>query len=71
MSAEVDVVSLARDVSRHDESLHNLLGWQKAQNGAIHRVEAKVDKLIWWIMGTAAVQLLGLIVLLVLKGVKV
>lgn len=33
--------------------MENMKGWQKSQNGAIHRVEEKVDKLIFWQMTTA------------------
>lgn len=73
MEVELDLGQLGKDVARHDEAIRNLTGWQKDQNGAIHRVEAKVDRLIWWIMGTCAVQLLtllvGLVVFLMTKGV--
>lgn len=55
------VAALARDVE-------NLRGWQKSQNGAIHRVEdhvervnTRIEKLQYWIMGQlAAVVMLAL-----------
>lgn len=41
------------EVKVAQNEVENLKGWQKSQNGAIHRVEAKVDKLQFWIMTTA------------------
>lgn len=49
------------------KEIENLKGWQKTQNGSILKVEAKIDKLIWWIMAEFA----GVVVLLLtilLKG---
>jgi len=49
------------------KEVENLKGWQKTQNGSILKVEAKIDKLIWWIMAEFA----GVVVLLLtilLKG---
>lgn len=66
MSVETEVAELGRTVARHDEKIENLEKWQEKQNGAILRVEAKVDRLIWGILGTAALQLLTII----LRGVK-
>jgi hypothetical protein len=70
MAAHVDVVDLAGTVREHGKEIENLVGWQKSQNGAIHRVEGKVDRLIMWMMTAAAVQLLGLIVALILFLLK-
>jgi len=50
--------------------IDNLTGWQKSQNGAIHRVEANVvemdkkfdakfDKLLYWIMAQLAATIIG------------
>lgn len=36
----------------------NLKGWQATQNGALIRLEAKVDKLVNWIMGEMAAIIL-------------
>lgn len=41
--------------------VENLEGWQKSQNGAIHELNAKMDRLYMWIIGLCggvAVQLL-------------
>ncbi|MDA8212151.1 MAG: hypothetical protein M0021_09780 [Clostridia bacterium] len=40
-------------VIRLDQEVTDLKGWQKSQNGAIHRVEEKVDKLQFWMMTAA------------------
>lgn len=42
------------------KEVENLKGWQKNQNGTITKVEAKIDKLIWWIMAEFA----GVVILL-------
>ena len=57
---ENDVAGLKADVC-------NLKGWQKTQNGTIHRVEAKVEKLLYWIMGVMVTCIFTLITLFV-KG---
>lgn len=53
---------------QHD--MANMQGWQKSQNGAIHRVEQKLDNLIMWGLGIAATQFLGLLVAIVLLLAK-
>lgn len=47
--------------------LTNMEGWQKSQNGTIHRVESKVDKLIWMIMGALGMTALNLFLFLMKK----
>ena len=32
-------------ISRHEESIENLEKWQKRQNGALQKLDEKVDKL--------------------------
>lgn len=49
---------------KHDVT--NLIGWQKAQNGSIHRVEQKVDGIYKLLAG----QFIGLIVALILMFLK-
>ncbi len=44
-----------------EEAIKNLTGWQKKQNGTLIRIEDKVDKLVWWILGTFATFSLGII----------
>ena len=41
-------------------NIDNLVGWQKSQNGAIHEVNQKVDKLQFWIMGSAVAAVVNL-----------
>ena len=43
------------------QSVKNLEGWQRTQNGNISRVEAKIDKLIFWAMTAAVVFGAGLV----------
>lgn len=53
-----------RRISTLEADVKNLTGWQTKQNGCIVRVEQKVDKLQYWIMGAvgvAALNLLGLV----------
>lgn len=57
MSASVE--TLARDVEGLKHDVKNLNGWQKEQNGAIHRVEAKVDKLLLWMLTQALAVVLA------------
>ena len=57
-------------VERCAAEVENLKGWQRSQNGAIYRVEDKVDKLMMGlltVMMTVAASFLGTIFLL-LKG---
>lgn len=42
---------IAAALAEHGRDIANLVGWQKSQNGSIHRVEAKVDSLKTWMMG--------------------
>jgi len=48
----------------------NLEGWQKIQNGSILRVEAKIDKLIFWVMTAFGGFILTLIATVILQVVK-
>ena len=45
-------------VARHDERIENLEGWQKKQNGALIRIDQKVDRLLYWLMGEMAALIL-------------
>lgn len=63
-------MEIAERVASVETDMDNLKRWQAAQNGTIQRVDAKVDRLQYWIMGTtaaAALNLLLLILSLVLK----
>lgn len=43
----------------------NLNGWQESQNGSIHRVDEKVDKLQMWMMGMLGTSIVSLALLVV------
>jgi GH25 family lysozyme M1 (1,4-beta-N-acetylmuramidase) len=43
----------------------NLSGWQKTQNGSIQRVEGKIDRLIFWMLGQTVAFLLSAFLLIV------
>lgn len=45
--------------------MENMKGWQKNQNGAIYRVEEKIDRLIFWGMTFAASTIVTLVVLII------
>lgn len=52
----------------HEQAIRNLEGWQRSQNGALLRLEAKLDNLKIWLitlLTTVVVQL----ALTLLKGV--
>lgn len=49
------------------EAIKRLDGWQKTQNGTLQRIDAKIDKLVYWIMGEMAAVIL-LAVSIFLKG---
>lgn len=40
------------------EAIENLEGWQKTQNGALIRIDQKVDRLLYWLMGEMAALIL-------------
>ena len=44
-----------------EENIKNLTGWQKTQNGTLIRLEEKIDKLVWWILGTFATFSIGVV----------
>lgn len=50
-----------------EHDMDNMNGWQKSQNGAIHRVEEKIDKLTFWGMTFAVSTLVSIILLLIKK----
>jgi hypothetical protein len=52
------VMHLERKVERHDEAIERIDGWQKTQNGTLQRIDAKIDKLVYWIMGEMAAVIL-------------
>ena len=40
------------------EAVRRLDGWQKSQNGALLRIDQKVDRLLYWLMGEMAALIL-------------
>ncbi len=67
MDHEKEIVYLRGEVATLKANVENLVGWQHSQNGAIHRVDTKVDNLIKLMLGTAgtaALSFLGTIVTL-------
>lgn len=67
LDQEKEIIDLRGEVAVLKADLINLQGWQKSQNGTIHRVDSKVDKLQYWIMGTMATSLITLVALFI-KG---
>jgi peptidoglycan hydrolase CwlO-like protein len=58
---EERIGTLEKDVSSLKTDVHNLKGWQKKQNDTIDRVEGKIDKLVYWIMGVMATAIFTLL----------
>jgi hypothetical protein len=54
LEVEKEIMELKEDVARLDVEVGNLNGWQKSQNGALLRVDQKVDNLQKWILGVLA-----------------
>ena len=65
MADKIDIIE--NDVAGLKADVRNLKGWQKTQNGSLQRMEAKVEKLQYWIMGVMTTCIFTLITLLV-KG---
>jgi len=40
------------------EAIRRFDGWQKNQNGALIRIDQKVDRLLYWLMGEMAALIL-------------
>ncbi|MFZ5753866.1 MAG: hypothetical protein ACOY3J_06460 [Bacillota bacterium] len=53
-----------RLLGEHDRAIEDLMDYKKAQNGAIHRLEDKVDRLQYWVMGGVAAMALQFLLLL-------
>lgn len=61
----MDMTAIATKLENHNERLKNLEAYEKKQNGSLQRMEAKVDKILWWLLGstfTIIMFLIGLIV---------
>ena len=67
MDQQEVIAELEKKVAGLERDVTNLCGWQKTQNGALLRVDEKVDKLKMWIMGLLATTVVGIFLNLV-KG---
>ena len=56
--SQQDVIDLGKEVAAVKRDIANLQGWQKTQNGTLQRIDAKIDKLVYWIMGEMAAVIL-------------
>ena len=63
MGEENGVIELGKKVAALEKDVFNLNGWQKNQNGALLRVDAKVDGLKNWMLGIMGTSLLSLLLL--------
>lgn len=59
--AKVLNIDFGERVAGLEHDMKNMKSWQQSQNGAIHRVEAKIDKLIFWGLTTSVLFSLGLL----------
>jgi len=62
---EKEIWDLKEEVAELKADVCNLNGWQKTQNGALLRVDAKVDQLKMWIMGVLATVIASIFISLV------
>jgi len=53
-----DVIELKEEVAAMKQDIANLKGWQKTQNGTLQRIDEKIDRLVYWIMGEMAAVIL-------------
>ena len=51
-------VELGQRVATLEEAQRRTNGWQKEQDTTVVRLESKVDRLLWWIMGNMAAIIL-------------
>lgn len=67
MNIEKEIIYLRGKVAALEANVDNLVGWQHTQNGALNRVDAKVDTIYKIMLGTAttaALSFLGTIITL-------
>jgi len=62
---EAEITDLKEEMGGVKADVRNLNGWQKNQNGALLRVDAKVDGLKNWMLGLLGTSVLSLILLAV------
>ena len=65
----MDDSAMAERVATWEADVENIKGWQKTQNGTLQRIDGKIDKLVYWLMGTMATVVIFVIGLYVnMKG---
>lgn len=65
MDFEKEITELGKKVEGQEHDIANLCGWQKTQNGALLRVDQKVDNLQKWILGVLATTVASIFINLV------
>lgn len=66
---EANDIAMAERVATLEADVENIKGWQKTQNGTLQRIDGKIDKLVYWLMGTMATVVIFVIGLYVnMKG---
>ena len=54
----MDNTDMISKVAGLERDVDNLKGWQDTQNGTLIRMEAKIDRLVYWLMGEMAALIL-------------
>lgn len=67
MLVEKAIADVDRRITRVEQDVTNLRGWQKTQNGSLLRIDTKVDKLTWWIMGVLATTIASIFITIVTR----
>ena len=66
---EANDIAMAERVATLEADVENIKGWQKTQNGTLQRIDGKIDKLVYWLMGTMATVVIFVVGLYVnMKG---
>jgi len=50
MDSEAEIIALRGRVATLEANVENLVGWQKAQNGSIHKVRDEVNDIKKWMV---------------------
>ena len=66
-TAELTDIRIAQ--GRSEERIDNLEQWQKAQNGHLARMDARLDKFLWYLIGILTTSA-GTLVVVLLTGLK-
>ena len=55
---EQTAIQTRESIAAMKRDIDNLKGWQKTQNGTLQRIDEKIDRLVYWIMGEMAAVIL-------------